>query len=256
MEKARRMLSDVGLSQDYWAEVVDTTCYLVNKYLTSSLVNKTSYQTQDGKRSSIANIIVFGCDAFVYNPKEIRKKLDSKSKKCIFIRGKDGIKGYKLLNPTTRTAFYSRYVIFKENKSSSKNEEVKREKELEKLEFNWNDESHGSDWSTESKEEVELQTLVIKISGQVRKQPKRYSPIKFFTYFALYATKNDPKIVKQVINQIEGELQKDMEEEMESLRKNETWDVVTLPNERKHIGSKWGFKRNINAASQVDKLKD
>ena len=31
MEKARSMLSDVGLSHDYWVEAVNTTCYLLNK---------------------------------------------------------------------------------------------------------------------------------------------------------------------------------------------------------------------------------
>ena len=35
------MLSDASLSQDYWAKVVDTSCYLVNKLSTSVLVDKT-----------------------------------------------------------------------------------------------------------------------------------------------------------------------------------------------------------------------
>ena len=39
MEKARSMLNDAGLSQDYWEEVVNTTCYVVNNSLTLALVN-------------------------------------------------------------------------------------------------------------------------------------------------------------------------------------------------------------------------
>ena len=46
-----------------------------------------------------------------------------------------------------------------------------------------------------------------------------------------------------------------MEEEMESLRKNDTWDLVTLLDGRKPIGSKWVFKRKTNAAGQVEKFK-
>jgi hypothetical protein len=34
-----------------------------------------------------------------------------------------------------------------------------------------------------------------------------------------------------------------MEEEMESLRKNNTWDLVTLPDGKRPIGSKWVLKR-------------
>ena len=44
MEKARSMLSDAGLSQDYQVEDVDTSCYIVNRSLMFSLVDKTPYE--------------------------------------------------------------------------------------------------------------------------------------------------------------------------------------------------------------------
>ena len=65
MEKVRSMLSDVGLSQDYWEEEVDTSCYVVNRSSTSTLVNKTPYEAWDGKMTSLEHLKVFGCDAFV-----------------------------------------------------------------------------------------------------------------------------------------------------------------------------------------------
>ena len=43
---------------------------------------------------------------------------------------------------------------------------------------------------------------------------------------------------------------------MESLRNNESWDLVVLPNERKHISSNWVFDKRLNAAGQFDKYKD
>jgi hypothetical protein len=46
-----------------------------------------------------------------------------------------------------------------------------------------------------------------------------------------------------------------MVEEMESLHKNETWDLVEIPNGRRPIGNKWVFKKNLNAIGQVDKFK-
>ena len=39
MEKARSMLSGVGLEQKFWAEAVATACYLLNRSPTSSLVD-------------------------------------------------------------------------------------------------------------------------------------------------------------------------------------------------------------------------
>ena len=80
----------------------------------SDLVDKTLYEARASKRSSLAHLRVFGCDAFVHIPKEKRSKLDIKSEKCIFFGHKDGVKGYRLWNPTTRTIIYSRDVIFRE----------------------------------------------------------------------------------------------------------------------------------------------
>jgi hypothetical protein len=38
-----------------------------------------------------------------------------------------------------------------------------------------------------------------------------------------------------------------MVEEMEALDKNEAWDLVKLPDGRKHVGRKWVFKKKLNA---------
>ena len=65
-------------------------------------------------------------------PKEKRSKLDNKYEKCIFVGYKDGIKGYKLWNPVTRKIVYSRDVVFREDKKTSRNEDEPKEKGLEK----------------------------------------------------------------------------------------------------------------------------
>jgi transposase InsO family protein len=40
MEKARSMLSGVRLGQEFWAEAVDTACYLVNRSPSSTLMTR------------------------------------------------------------------------------------------------------------------------------------------------------------------------------------------------------------------------
>ena len=100
-----------------------------------SLVDKTPYEAWTSKRPSLAHRRVFVCDSFVHIPKERRKNLNNKLKKCIFIGFQDGIKGQKLWNPSTRIAIYSRDVIFREVERTSKVEDVKREKEPENIEF-------------------------------------------------------------------------------------------------------------------------
>eukprot|EP00253_Pinus_taeda_P031268 PITA_31268 len=85
MERARSMLSGARLGQEFWAEAVDTACYLVNKSPSSALEDKTPQEVWTGKKPSLSHLRVFGCDAYVHVPKEKRTKLDSKSEKCLFI---------------------------------------------------------------------------------------------------------------------------------------------------------------------------
>jgi hypothetical protein len=107
MEKARCMLSGVGIGQEFWVEAVGTACYLVNKSPSSTLGDKTPQEVWTGKEPSLTHLKVFGCDAYVHVPKENRSKLDKKAEKCIFIGYKDGLKGYKLWNPETKKVVYS-----------------------------------------------------------------------------------------------------------------------------------------------------
>ena len=81
MEKARSILSGARLGQELWVVVVDTACYLKNRSPTSTLVNKTPLEVWYGKKTSIAHLKVFGCDAFMHVPKEKRSKMDNKEKK-------------------------------------------------------------------------------------------------------------------------------------------------------------------------------
>ena len=46
-----------------------------------------------------------------------------------------------------------------------------------------------------------------------------------------------------------------MNEEMESIKKNDTWDLVDLPKEKECIGVKWVYKTKYKANGEVDKHK-
>ena len=46
-----------------------------------------------------------------------------------------------------------------------------------------------------------------------------------------------------------------MIEEIDALEKNEAWDLVELPVGRKFVGSKWLFKKKLNAKGKAEKYK-
>jgi hypothetical protein len=78
------------------------------------IVDTTPHEVWPGKNPSVSHIKVFGCDAFMHVPKEKRSKMDKKLVKCIFIGHKEGMKGYKLWDPTSRRKMYSRDAVFRE----------------------------------------------------------------------------------------------------------------------------------------------
>eukprot|EP00253_Pinus_taeda_P018317 PITA_18317 len=151
MERARSMLSGAKLGQEFWVEAMETTCYLVNRSPSSALEYKTPQEVWTGNKPSLSHLRVFGCDAYVHVPKEKRTKLDTKSKKCIFIGYKDGLKGYKLWNQVTRKVVYSQDVVFKEVKDVIKHEV--QPKEPENIEFELKEEESDSTAEEELEDE-------------------------------------------------------------------------------------------------------
>ena len=215
--------------------------------------DKTPQELWTSKKPSLSHLRVFGCDAYVHVLREKRTKLDSKSEKCIFIGYKDGLKGYKLWNPITRKVVYNRDVVFREVKDVIKHEVQIREHE--KIEFELKEEE--SDTTAEEElEDEEPKTPGVRRLVRERRKPERYSPPAFYSKFSLSIIDDDPRTVKEAVYSKDGKLWKEaMVDEMSSLHKNEAWDLLELPTERKPISNKWVSTKKKNVEGKVDKYK-
>ena len=256
MEKARNMLIGAGLGQEFWVIIVDTACYLKNRSPTSTLVDKTPYEVWSSQKPYVSHLRVFGFKYFMHVLKEKMRKLDNKCEKCIFVGYKEGIKGYKLWNIVSRKVVYSRDVVFGEVKNNSRIED--EPKGPKKIEFEIMDEGVDSveEELLESKKEVDLQTPTLRRYDHEQRLVDRYSPPNFHSAFLLSIVSDETISVKEVVNSEECKLWKNaMVEEMEALRKNEASNLLELPDGRKHIGSKWVFKKKLYAAGKVEKYK-
>lgn len=115
VESARTLLVGANLKKVFWAEAVNTAVYVLNRTGTSSVPGKTPYELWFNKKADLSNLKVFGIVAYVFTPKELRKKWDDKSKKGIFVGYDEEVKGYKIYFPESRKFDYSRNVIFHGN---------------------------------------------------------------------------------------------------------------------------------------------
>ena len=70
---------------------------MINISLKKNLNHGVLEEAWSGKKPSYNHLHIFGCEAFAHVPKELQKKLDLKSKKCIFLGyGESGERGYCL----------------------------------------------------------------------------------------------------------------------------------------------------------------
>jgi hypothetical protein len=119
LERTRAMLRTAGLAKSFWAEAVKTACYMINRSSSTAIGLKTPMEMWNKKPGNYSSLHVFGCPVYVmYNSQE-RTKLDPKSRKCIFLGYADGVKGYRLWDPTTHKIIVNRDVIFAENELQS-----------------------------------------------------------------------------------------------------------------------------------------
>lgn len=115
MDLTRSMLQDKELPNVLWAEGVATAIYAINRSLTKALKNQTPLEAWSGKKPSITHMKTFGCIAYGLIPAQLRRKLDNKSERNIFIGYSTLSKGYRLYNPDTKKFSTKRDVVFIED---------------------------------------------------------------------------------------------------------------------------------------------
>jgi hypothetical protein len=114
LERARCLLSNVGLSRDFWAEAVNTACYLVNRSPSTAIDCKTPYEVWSGTPADYSFLKTFGCPTYCHVNDG---KLEPRSKKCIFLGYADGVKGYRLwcFDPKSPKFIINKDVVFDES---------------------------------------------------------------------------------------------------------------------------------------------
>lgn len=114
VEMTRSLLLDAGLKSSYWGEAIMTAIYLQNR-LPTSATGKTPYELWFGKKPTFHHLKIFGSQAYVFIPKEKRKKLDQKAELLIFVGYSEETKGYRFLNKRTNKITISRDAKFIED---------------------------------------------------------------------------------------------------------------------------------------------
>ena len=85
MKKVQSVLYRKNLDKTLWAEIINIVIYLKNWNPTTVPQGKTPYKAWYGQKLNLFYLQIPGCTAHLHVPKEIKKKLDSHTKRCILV---------------------------------------------------------------------------------------------------------------------------------------------------------------------------
>ncbi|KAG7591060.1 Zinc finger CCHC-type superfamily [Arabidopsis thaliana x Arabidopsis arenosa] len=282
MEKVRSMLSDSGLPKKFWAEATHTAVLLINKTPSSALSFEIPDKKWSGKPPIYSYLRRFGCVAFVHTDDG---KLDPRAKKGVLIGYPIGVKGYKVWLLEERKCVVSRNVIFQENAVykdlMQRSENVTAEEDDQTGSYLDLDLEADSDVISGGDQEVTQNTPVPGSPGQTTpmthdinddaesdvnqsplsyhlardrdrreiRAPRRFDDEDYFAE-ALYTTEDGEAVEPENYSEAKLDANFDkwkraMNEEIDSQEKNNTWTIVTRPENQRIIGCRWIYKYKL-----------
>ncbi|GJQ95580.1 hypothetical protein Tco_0006719 [Tanacetum coccineum] len=116
IEAARTMLADSKLPTTFWAESVNTACYVQNRVLVVKPHNKNPYELFRGRTPALSFMRPFGCHVTILNTLDYLGKFDGKSDAGFFIGYLMNSKAFKVYNIRTRKVEENLHIRFLEDK--------------------------------------------------------------------------------------------------------------------------------------------
>lgn len=284
----RAVLVEKEVPRSFWPDAVQWVNHVINRSPTHIVKDMTPEEAWSGRKPSVEHFRIFGCIGYVHIPDVKRTKLDDKSIKCVLLGFSSESKAWKMYDPIEKKVHISRDVLFEEDKKWSWDSSYSGDANVE---LEW-DGDYGYTENREETEEVEevveedddipqpedvspfndAQTAEATTVGRTRKPPiwaadytsgqelsdteeeANMARVDWFDpeNFALMII-SDPTSFGEA-----AKLQRwreAMNAEIQSIEKNQTWSLTTLPTGAKAIGVKWIYKTKLNELGDVDKFK-
>jgi hypothetical protein len=118
-EMARTMLDEHRTPRRFWAEAVNTTCYVSNRIFLRVHKKKTCYELMHGRTPKVIHFHVFGCKSFVLKKDRKLDKFEARSVDSIFFGYASHSIAYRVLNLDTNQIMETCEVTFDETQPHS-----------------------------------------------------------------------------------------------------------------------------------------
>ncbi|GJV73835.1 ribonuclease H-like domain-containing protein [Tanacetum coccineum] len=120
IEATRTMLVESKMPTTFWAEAVNTACYVLNKVLVIKPHNKTPYELICGRPPLIDFMKPFGCPVTILNTRDHLGKFNGKADEGYFVGYSVVSKAMRVFNKRTRIVEETLNIRFLENSPNMK----------------------------------------------------------------------------------------------------------------------------------------
>ncbi|GJV83354.1 putative ribonuclease H-like domain-containing protein [Tanacetum coccineum] len=120
IEAARTMLADAKLPVTFWAEAVNTACYVQNRVFVNKSQYMTPYELFNGRSPAIGFLRPFGYHVMILNTLDHLGKFDAKGDEGYFVGYSLNSKAFRVFNKRTQKIDENLHVDFLENQPIEK----------------------------------------------------------------------------------------------------------------------------------------
>nr|GEV44637.1 putative ribonuclease H-like domain-containing protein [Tanacetum cinerariifolium] len=115
IEAARTILANLKLPTTFWAEAVNTACYVQNRVLVVKPHNKTPYELFHARTPALSFMRPFRCLVTILNTKDHIGKFDGKADEGFFVGYSLNSQAFRVFNNRTRIVEENLHIRFSEN---------------------------------------------------------------------------------------------------------------------------------------------
>jgi hypothetical protein len=142
---AQTMLDEHRTPRRFWAEVVNTTCYVSNRIYLRVYKKKTCYELMHGRTPKVSHFHVLGCKCYILKKGKKLDKFEARSVDGIFFGYASHSRAYRVLNLETNQIVETCEVTFDKTQPRSQLVfECAGEDELVEI-FQDDENEHGDD---------------------------------------------------------------------------------------------------------------
>jgi hypothetical protein len=134
VEIVRTIFDEHRTPRLFWAEAINTACYISNQIFLHSLLNLTPFELRFGCQLPVSHLRPFGCKCFILKCANL-DKFESRSLDGIFLGYTPHGRSYRLLNLETNTVVESYDVTFNETAPCHRGFESAGDMEIEESIF-------------------------------------------------------------------------------------------------------------------------